>query len=294
MTLESYVLHITKKCNMQCKYCYETDKTSEYTWDEIKYTLDNIIKYNKEFNLEFLGGEPCLEPEYIRRTVEYLTHLGININYTITTNGTILSDDLIELLKEYPNISWAASMDGNRFMNCLRVTKDGYNSYNLVISNHKKLESIIDINRIHIHMVTHPFNISFFVKGIEDLYSNGIRNIGVGTVETTIKIGREYCLEFIKQHDILSENYINNKYPGLSISSFEYLKPRNDKRYYIKDENNKTILETYGRVENDIKDSVEFKSNPSTSDLGDTIVNLREIVYLRHQKRKELMKNDNS
>ena len=34
--METYVIHVTKECNMNCLYCYEKDKTSTYTWEEVK------------------------------------------------------------------------------------------------------------------------------------------------------------------------------------------------------------------------------------------------------------------
>jgi len=288
MSRETYVLHITKQCNMQCRYCYEKDKTSKYTWEEIKYLLDNIIKYNKAFSLEFLGGEPTLEPQYIRNTVEYLKSIkDLDVNFVITTNGTLLPQDLVDLLKENNNISWHASMDGNTFMNCLRITKDGYNSHDLVLENHKLLEKEIGINRIGIHTIIHPFNVAFFSEGVKHLYENGVRCIGVGIIENTIKIGREFVLEYIKQHDIVSKEFHN--YPGLNLSSFSSLKPREDQRHYIRDDTGKVILETYGRAQDDIKDTEEFKTQPSYSDIGDLIVDLREFVYKRHHKRVKLL-----
>ena len=104
--LETYVLHITKECNMQCIYCYEKDKTSTYTWDELKTLLNNIIKHNRNFNLEFLGGEPCLRTDLIKETVNYLESIeNLNVdNYIITTNGTIINDELIDLMKKYQKI----------------------------------------------------------------------------------------------------------------------------------------------------------------------------------------------
>lgn len=49
--LERYVIHTTKICNMNCTYCYEQDKTSTYTWDEIKGVLDGIVANSVEKNV---------------------------------------------------------------------------------------------------------------------------------------------------------------------------------------------------------------------------------------------------
>ena len=286
--LETYVLHITKECNMKCVYCYEQDKSSVYTWEQIKEILDNIIKYNKEFSLEFLGGEPCLRTDLIKQTVEYLENISdITVqNYHVITNGTIIDDTLIDVLKNYTKVSWTASMDGTRFMNSLRIDKKGYNSYDKVVENFKKLYNLLDNDankQLGIHPVTHPFNIAYFNDGIEHLYNLGFRRFGIGTVESTIVIDDNYCKIFVEQLKKLSYRIVNGEFPEISVSVLDGLKPKSDQRYYIKDETGKTVLETYGRAEGDIKDSESFKTNPSESHLGDMIYNIREEVYLYHQ-----------
>ncbi|MBK7107475.1 MAG: radical SAM protein [Ignavibacteriae bacterium] len=281
--LETYVLHITKECNMECVYCYEKDKTSVYNWDDIKQLLDNIIKYNKHFNLEFLGGEPCLRMDLIEQTIDYLNSFSdVTVNsFGITTNGTIIDDTLIKLLEIHDNVSWNASLDGNRIMNSLRITKTGVNSHDIVLENFKKLLEIKP-NKIGIHLVTHPFNIGYLNDGIKHLYKHGVRRFGIGTVETTIVIDDDYCISFINQCKKLSDKIKNGEYPGISIDIFNYLKPKTDGRHYIKDKEGKTILETYGRAYDDIKDSEEFKTPSASSNLGTTIYDIRETVYNYH------------
>lgn len=285
--LETYVVHVTKECNCDCKYCYETDKTSKYSWEEIKELLDNIVKYNKEFSIEFLGGEPLLAFNYIKQTYEYLENMDdVNVHsYCITTNGTILNDEIINFLKENKKVAWAASMDGTLFMNCLRITKDGYNTYHKVIENYKKLKKEIDENQITFHMVTHPYNIGYLSQGIDHFYNLGIRHIGVGTIESTIIIGKEYCERFISELDIVSQKIINNEYKDLSIDLFNNYKPRTDKRHYIYGKDGKVIGESYGRKENDIVSSNDVNAKFVSSNLGTLIEDIREVVYKNHQKR---------
>ncbi len=282
--LETYVLHITKECNMACQYCYEKDKTSTYTWDELKVTLDNIIKYNNHFNLEFLGGEPCLRIDLMRNVVKYLTSINhINVEqFHITTNGTIINDDLIELMKEHKNIRYTVSMDGTPLMNCMRIMKTGYNSHDIVVKNVKTMLKEFDSEVISIHIVTHPFNIGYYNEGITHLYNIGLRRFAIGTIESTIIIDEDYCNTFIKQHKILSDRIKLGELPGISIGLFESIKPKSDARHYIKDKTGRTLLETYGRKENDIKDSEEYKTPSASSPLGDMIYKIRETVYNYH------------
>ena len=288
--MERYVVHVTKECNMSCVYCYEKDKVSTYTWEEVREFLDRLVANNKEksFGIEYLGGEPLLAFDIIKKATEYLENIqSISVNdYMITTNGTILNDDIIEFMKKYPNVCWAASMDGNRYMNQLRVFKDtGINSYEVVIENAKEIIEKLGAHRVGIHMVTHPFNIGYLSKGIDHLYHIGIRRIGVGTVENTLAIGEEYASRFIQELSIVSERIANGEYPGLSVDVLESLKPEDDQRYYIKDPiTGKTIGESYGRAKNDITQTNEYNSMAVSSDLSTLINYIRRRVYIIHQE----------
>lgn len=282
--MERYVIHVTKKCNLNCLYCYEKDKTSEYTWEEIKSLIDNICNYNKEFSIEFLGGEPMLRFDLIKQTIQYLKTKEVFVNdYIITTNGTIINKELIDLMKENDNISFSVSIDGGYFANQLRITKDNKNSFDLVMKNIKELQSHGIIPSVH--MVSHPFNVGLIAKSIDLFYNNNIKYIGVGIIESTIDITEEYCKEWVKQMKYVSNKIKNGDYKDLYISELEWLKPLNDKRYYIKDGNGKIIAETYGRVENDITKSDIYNSIPTGSSRADSINSMRFEVYNYHQNK---------
>lgn len=294
MILETYVLHITKECNCDCKYCYEKDKTSTYTWDDIKNYLDTLFQYNKNnFTIEFLGGEPLLAFEHIKKVINYIENERHDVEcqgYTITTNGTILPDELIEYMKIYPKLNWAASMDGTKYMNCLRVFKNsGINTHDTVLENFKKLNKHVDNPQLSFHMVTHPYNIGYLSTGIDYLYNQGVRHIGIGTIESTIVIGREYCDRYIYELDKVSKKICRGKYPGLCVNELESMKPREDKRFYIRDDSGKIIGESYGRINDAItqhSDEINYDTQAPGSPLGELITDIREIVYSNHQKRK--------
>lgn len=294
MRLETYVVHVTKECNCACLYCYEQDKTSIYSWAGVKELLDNFIKYHptKQFNIEFLGGEPMLAWDLIRKTIEYTKFENpVNVNkYIIITNGTIIPDDFVEVMENTPNLCWAASLDGNYFMNQLRVFKDGINTYDTVISNFKYLKSKLKNpeKRLGVHMVTHPYNIGHLHEGVDHLYNIGFRNIGIGTIESTIEIGKEYCDRFIKEMDFISEKIRNNKYKDIHIDILQNRKSREDVRYYIKDKNGKVLGESYGRSGDDIvknNNETQYNAIPTSSPLGNMISDIREIAYNNHQIR---------
>ena len=289
--MERYVIHVTKECNMDCLYCYEKDKTSVYTWEEIKEFIDTLIELrtSDEFGVEFLGGEPMLAWEYIVKAYEYLESMKeVEIpDYVITTNGTILEPEMLDYLFKNQKITYAVSLDGHEYANQLRVFKESRkNSYKSAISNIKKLTE--KGAKVGVHMVTHPYNVAMIDKSIEILYREGVRSMNIGTVESTMQIDKAYCDRFIKELDLVSEKIAKGLYPNLSVAELTYVKPKSDVRSYIRDKSGKVVAESYGRSGEDItqKES-KFDIQRCTEDTktSEMIYNIRKTVFDNHQKR---------
>lgn len=290
--VEAYVLHVTKKCNMACTYCYEQDKESEYLWEEVQILLDDMVEMNKEkiFTLEFLGGEPMLRWDLIKMAMEYMDTKDCEVmNYHLTTNGTIINRELIEELRKRPNLNWTVSIDGHKFGNFMRIFPDGENAYDTVIGNFKHLQEALDgdeNNQLGAHLVTHHYNVGYLYDGIQDLYINGFRSMVVGTIESTFEIDDEYCNEFMKQMRLVSDAIHDGAMPDLQVSLFNEIKPASDIRHYIRDETGRVILETYGRAKGDIKDSEKYKTEGCDSPIADKIHFIRRACYMYHNRKK--------
>lgn len=291
MELEAYVLHVTRSCNCACLYCYEKDKNSEFTWEEIQSILDEIIQTNieKEFSIEFLGGEPMLAFDHIVSTVEYIeSKPEINVqSFMITTNGTIVHDELITFMKKHEQVSFSASIDGTKFMNSLRIYKNGINTYDDVIKNLAVLQKEVEPCRISAHLVIHPYNVGYLYQGIKDLYDHNITSLGIGTVESTITIGKEYVDEWIRQLDFVSKSIISGRFKDASIDVLDHIKPATDIRTYIRDKKGKIVLETYGRSKYDLThEKLDNYVVQKTSDSLEGLIQLmREKAYWNHQRR---------
>jgi uncharacterized protein len=71
--------------------------------------------FNKSLVIGFYGGEPLLQYTLIDRIVEYAKMLfaNWNLNFNVTTNGTILDEKIVDFLKR-ENFSVLVSLDGPR------------------------------------------------------------------------------------------------------------------------------------------------------------------------------------
>lgn len=68
-----YVIHLTEKCNLNCKYCYENKNDKDISFNNIKSLIDyEISQKNKYSIITFYGGEPLLKINLIKRTINYI------------------------------------------------------------------------------------------------------------------------------------------------------------------------------------------------------------------------------
>lgn len=151
------VFETTDVCNLQCKYCLYGNLYSSYgerygkflnSRDVIPF-LDYLIDiwessqnhstYNHKF-ISFYGGEPLLNPQFIKEVISYLQERNtpLNFSYTMTTNG-ILLDKYIDYLIE-KDFDLLISLDGNSFNNSYRVHKNGKPSFDELIRNIKHIQ----------------------------------------------------------------------------------------------------------------------------------------------------------
>lgn len=139
----SIVLPISAKCNLACPYCfavtekgYNFQSFTEHDIDEIADFLVRNNTDNEHLTIIFFGGEPLLNISVIRYTVHLFKtkYPNQSINYSITTNGTILNKNIIEFLKQN-NFSLLLSIDGpdNEFN--LRKYHNGKSSFSRVMKN---------------------------------------------------------------------------------------------------------------------------------------------------------------
>lgn len=121
--LNYLILQVTQNCNLRCEYCsysgkYNTRSHSNKRMDFsiAKKGIDYLVKHsmdNPKIILGFYGGEPLLEFELIKDCVEYIKKIakGKEVGFSITTNGTLLTDKVIDFLVENQFIL-TISMDG--------------------------------------------------------------------------------------------------------------------------------------------------------------------------------------
>lgn len=95
-------IEITHKCNLRCEHCYlEASPEAEGIMSLTSFkNLCNQLYERGVLTLEITGGEVFVHPE-IREMLEYA--LGKFKKIGLLTNGTLLKNEILELLDKYKN-----------------------------------------------------------------------------------------------------------------------------------------------------------------------------------------------
>ncbi|KAI0834422.1 hypothetical protein F5Y06DRAFT_306828 [Hypoxylon sp. FL0890] len=88
--------HFTRKCNLECAFCFHTEKTSHVaTEDEMKHGL-RLLRDAGMRKINFAGGEPFLYPKKLAMLCRFCKEeLGLE-SVSIITNGTKVTKEWMD------------------------------------------------------------------------------------------------------------------------------------------------------------------------------------------------------
>ena len=97
LNVRTLLLELTRQCNLECKHCFRGESEMEYMKVNI---IEKVLKNTARVNTFLLtGGEPFLATAQLKKITEILSMDRMNIeDLIIVTNGTILTDEIINML----------------------------------------------------------------------------------------------------------------------------------------------------------------------------------------------------
>ena len=149
--LKAICLHVAHGCNMDCEYCFAgkgdySGKSGIMSLETGKRALDYLVENSgtrKHLEVDFFGGEPLINWDVCKELVRYGRELEKKhnkiFNFTLTTNGVLIDDDVIDFTnREMGNV--VLSMDGRRETHDrMRHSKSGGGTYDTIMDNFKAL-----------------------------------------------------------------------------------------------------------------------------------------------------------
>ena len=179
-----------------------------YKW--LILAINKFLKDSDNFTISFFGGEPLLSFGLINKIVNYYNLLNRNINYAITTNGTLINDNIAKLLVQN-KFNVTISIDGTEEIhNKYRVDSNGKGSYDKAINGLRLLKNIKPIIKSTITPET-----SNIIEIVNSLYNEKIESIYVAPAFDSFNKKSDYenlTISFIKLVDYFEEQLKNKNF----------------------------------------------------------------------------------
>jgi uncharacterized protein len=114
---------VAQKCNLGCVYCYAKggafgSEPKNMPAEIALKAVENLIQGvepGEKVNIAFLGGEPLVNRPVLRAATERALALGaargVKVNFSITTNGTLLADEDAAFFEQH-GFAVTISLDG--------------------------------------------------------------------------------------------------------------------------------------------------------------------------------------
>lgn len=166
-SINRLTLQVTHDCNMCCRYCnFSKDNKIDRTHGKrnmplsiAKQSIDFLYAHSKDIGkvyISFYGGEPFLNFDLIQNATNYSKQLFElkEIQYNITTNATIMTEDIISYLVNN-NVFLSISLDGPKeIQNKHRLfSENGMDTFDIVMKNIEKLKKYENYFRRYVNFL---------------------------------------------------------------------------------------------------------------------------------------------
>lgn len=236
--IKALCLHIAHDCNLACKYCFAGK--GEYCGDKAlmsfevgKRALDFLIENSgtrRNLEVDFFGGEPLMNFDVVKQLVAYAREQekihNKNFRFTLTTNGVLLSDEVMEFAnKEMYNV--VLSLDGRKETNDrLRVSRNGKGSYDMIVPRFQKMAELRHQEGYYVRGTYTHYNTDF-AEDILHIADLGFKQVAMEPVVADPK--EDYALKeedlpvLLNQYDILAKEMLRRSRRGDGFTFFHYM-----------------------------------------------------------------------
>ena len=236
--LKAMCLHVAHTCNLNCEYCFASQgkyhgERALMSFEVGKRALDFLIENSgTRHNLEvdFFGGEPLMNWDVVKQLVAYAREQekihNKNFRFTLTTNGILIDDDVIEFSnKEMSNV--VLSLDGRKEVHD-RLRKDytGKGSYDIIVPKFKEFVERRG-NKSYYMRGTFTHANTDFTNDIFHMADMGFAELSMEPVvcaPTDASALTEADLPMLfEQYEILAKEMIKRKREGRPFTFYHYM-----------------------------------------------------------------------
>lgn len=236
--VKALCLHVAHTCNLNCSYCFASQGKYHGDRDVMSFevgkrALDFLIENSgTRHNLEvdFFGGEPLMNWQVVKDLVKYARlrekETGKNFRFTLTTNGVLIDDDVIEFAnREMSNV--VLSLDGRKEIHDrFRVDYAGNGSFDRIVPKFQKLVEARGHKNYYMRGTFTHANPDF-LKDIETMLDLGFTELSMEPVvcapDDPSALTKEDKSVVMEQYERLAELMLKKHREGRPFTFYHYM-----------------------------------------------------------------------
>ncbi len=236
--VKALCLHVAHVCNLNCSYCFASQgkysgERAVMSFEVGKRALDFLIENSgTRHNLEvdFFGGEPLMNFDVVKDLVAYARErekeTGKNFRFTLTTNGMLIDDDVIDFAnRECSNV--VLSLDGRREVHDrYRVDYAGNGSWEKIVPKFQKLVEARGGKDYYMRGTFTHANPDF-LNDIKEMLDLGFRELSMEPVVTASNdpsaLTEEDLPVVLEQYEKLAELMLEKHREGDPFTFYHYM-----------------------------------------------------------------------
>lgn len=236
--VKALCLHIAHDCNLACRYCFAEEgeyhgRRALMSFEVGKQALNFLIANSgnrRNLEVDFFGGEPLMNWQVVKDLVKYGREQekkhGKNFRFTLTTNGVLLDDEVMEFCnREMANV--VLSIDGRKEVHdFMRPFRKGKGSYDLIVPKFRKFAESRNQDRYYVRGTFTRHNLDF-AKDVLHLADLGFKQISVEPVvalpEEEYALREEDIPQICEEYDRLAAEMIKRHREGKEFNFFHFM-----------------------------------------------------------------------
>lgn len=236
--VKALCLHLAHDCNLACRYCFAEEgeyhgRRALMSFEVGKKALDFLIANSgsrRNLEVDFFGGEPLMNWQVVKDLVAYGREQekihGKNFRFTLTTNGVLLDDEVMEFCnREMANV--VLSIDGRKEVHDhMRPFRKGAGSYDLIVPKFQKFAESRNQDKYYVRGTFTHYNLDFS-EDVLHLADLGFKQISVEPVVAApsedYAIREEDLPQLFEEYDRLAKEMAKRHKNGNDFNFFHFM-----------------------------------------------------------------------
>lgn len=236
LVLKSLCLNVAHECNFACRYCFANGgdyhgQGTLMTHDVARAGIDFLVQQSssrRNVEVDFFGGEPLMDWDVVVDAMDYARHSypEKEWRFTLTTNGSLLRDDMFPVLEAY-DVSVVLSVDGGRKTHdANRVFKDGRGTLDVILERIRHFTRTRDDEGGYFVRGTYARNTLGFAQSVRDLHELGFKYISMEPVvlstESALALQKSDLPAIRAQYEELISYFLHELRSGSGFDFFHF------------------------------------------------------------------------